>query len=61
MGKPFNVNTNRFDPYKTFRFLVYFGTGTTPVRLSDVQPEGKRMMPAEAWARGVRDADLVVD
>ncbi len=31
MGKPFNVNTNRFDPYKTFRFLVYFGTGTTPV------------------------------
>lgn len=27
----FSVNTNRFDPYKTFRFLVYFGTATTPV------------------------------
>src|SRR6478609_7549447 len=31
MGKPFSVNINRFDPYKTFRFLVYFGTSTTPV------------------------------
>src|ERR1700694_2431030 len=31
MGKPFNVNINRFDPYKSFRFLVYFDTSTTPV------------------------------
>src|SRR5262249_23422298 len=31
MGKPFSVNTNRFDPYKTYRFLVYFGETTTPV------------------------------
>lgn len=31
MGKPFSVNTNRFDPYKAFRFLVYFGTSTSPV------------------------------
>jgi phage tail-like protein len=31
MGKPFSVNTKRFDPYKTYRFLVYFGTSTTPV------------------------------
>jgi phage tail-like protein len=31
MGKPFTVNTNRFDPYKSYAFLVYFGTGTTPV------------------------------
>lgn len=31
MGKPFTVNINRFDPYKTFRFLVYFGTATSPV------------------------------
>ena len=31
MGKPFSVNTSRFDPYKSFRFLVYFGTSTTPV------------------------------
>ncbi|MGO8855496.1 MAG: phage tail protein [Steroidobacteraceae bacterium] len=31
MGKPFTVNVNRFDPYKSFRFLVYFGTSTAPV------------------------------
>ena len=31
MSKPFTVNVSRFDPYKTFRFLVYFGTSTTPV------------------------------
>jgi phage tail-like protein len=31
MGKPFSVNTNRFDPYKSYAFLVYFGTSTTPV------------------------------
>jgi phage tail-like protein len=31
MGKPFSVNTDRFDPYKSFRFLIYFGISTTPV------------------------------
>jgi len=31
MGKPFSVNTNRFDPYKSYRFLVFFDTATTPV------------------------------
>jgi phage tail-like protein len=31
MGKPFSVNTDRFDPYKSYAFLVYFGTSTTPV------------------------------
>lgn len=31
MGKPFTVNLSRFDPYKTFRFLVYFDTSTIPV------------------------------
>jgi phage tail-like protein len=31
MGKPFTVNINRSDPYKTFRFLVYFGQSTSPV------------------------------
>ena len=31
MGKPFSVNTSRFDPYKSYAFLVYFGTSTTPV------------------------------
>jgi len=28
---PFVVNTSRYDPYKSYRFLVYFGTDTTPV------------------------------
>ena len=27
----FTVNPNRFDPYKNYRFLVYFGTSTNPV------------------------------
>ena len=31
MGKPFTVNTSRFDPYKAFRFKIYFGNSTTPV------------------------------
>jgi phage tail-like protein len=31
MGKIFPANLNRYDPYKTYRFLVYLGTSTTPV------------------------------
>ena len=27
----FPVNTSRFDPYKSYRFLVYFGQSTTAV------------------------------
>jgi phage tail-like protein len=30
MGKPFSVNINRFDPYKSYAFLVYIGSSTTP-------------------------------
>lgn len=33
MGKPFTVNVNRIDPYKSYRFLVYFDTSTSPVAL----------------------------
>ena len=33
------------------------GTATQPVRLGDVQPEGKRLMPAADWLRGLRVAD----
>ena len=29
--KAFPVNSSRFDPYKTFRFLVYFGDSPEPV------------------------------
>jgi phage tail-like protein len=31
MSKPFNVNVNRHDPYKNYRFLVYFDQSTSPV------------------------------
>ncbi|MBV9823741.1 MAG: phage tail protein [Actinobacteria bacterium] len=31
MPKPFSVNVSRFDPYKSYRFLVYFDTSTAPV------------------------------
>jgi methionyl-tRNA formyltransferase len=41
------------------RGAVYVGTGTAPVRLGDVQPQGKRRMPAADWARGLR-ADSAV-
>ncbi|MCV2491480.1 methionyl-tRNA formyltransferase [Geodermatophilus sp. YIM 151500] len=35
---------------------VLVGTGRGAVRLGDVQPAGKRMVPAEDWARGARPA-----
>jgi phage tail-like protein len=31
MSKPFTVNVSRYDPYKTYRFLVYFGASSTAV------------------------------
>jgi methionyl-tRNA formyltransferase len=33
---------------------VLVGTATVPVQLGDVQPHGKRRMPAADWARGLR-------
>jgi methionyl-tRNA formyltransferase len=33
---------------------VLAGTGTQPLELGDVQPPGKRRMPAADWARGLR-------
>ncbi len=39
------------------RTEVLVGTATTPVRLGDVQPAGRRAMPATDWARGARLAD----
>jgi methionyl-tRNA formyltransferase len=33
---------------------VFVGTGSVPVRLGEVRPEGKPAMAADAWARGVR-------
>jgi phage tail-like protein len=31
MGLPFPANISRFNPYPTYRFLVYFGNSTSPV------------------------------
>ena len=36
---------------------VRVGTGSHPVLLGSVQPQGKRAMPAADWARGVRPED----
>ncbi|CAN5320982.1 methionyl-tRNA formyltransferase [soil metagenome] len=36
------------------RAEVLVGTATRPVRLGDVQPPGRRPMPAADWARGAR-------
>jgi methionyl-tRNA formyltransferase len=36
------------------RHGVFVGTGSRPVRLGDVQAEGKRRMSASDWARGLR-------
>ena len=38
------------------REQLLVGTGTGPVALGSVQPEGKPMMPAIDWARGARVA-----
>jgi methionyl-tRNA formyltransferase len=44
------------------RKAVRVGTGSHAIELTDVQPQGKRMMPAVDWARGVRpDAGEVFD
>ncbi|MCW2880503.1 MAG: methionyl-tRNA formyltransferase [Sphaerisporangium sp.] len=37
--------------------VVLVGTASHPVRLGEVQPQGKRQMTAGEWARGVRLAD----
>lgn len=53
MGKPFSVNTTRFDPYKNYRFLVYFDTSTTPVAgISKVTGGLKRSSDAIEYKEG---------
>ena len=41
------------------RHDVFVGTGSRPVRLGEVQAEGKRRMTASDWARGLRSAGPV--
>lgn len=40
---------------------VRVGTGTTDVLLGDVQPHGKRLMPAADWARGTDLSAVTLD
>jgi methionyl-tRNA formyltransferase len=39
------------------RRAAFAGTGSGPVRLGDVQAQGKRRMPAPDWLRGLRPKD----
>jgi methionyl-tRNA formyltransferase len=41
------------------RHAVFVGTGSRPVRLGEVQAEGKRRMMASDWARGLRSGGPV--
>jgi methionyl-tRNA formyltransferase len=41
------------------RQTVFVGTGSRPVRLGDVQAEGKRQMTASDWVRGLRSGGPV--
>jgi methionyl-tRNA formyltransferase len=45
---------------RILRSGVLVGTATTPVGLGDVQPPGKRRMRAADWARGLRQARVVL-
>ncbi|HME37156.1 MAG TPA: phage tail protein [Candidatus Sulfotelmatobacter sp.] len=55
MGKPFTVNINRIDPYKSYCFLVYFGASTTPVAgVSKVTALKRSSDPIEYKAGGDR-------
>ena len=38
---------------------VLVGTSTAPVLLGDVQPQGKKSMPAADWLRGLRVSDVL--
>lgn len=52
MSKPFSVNTKRFDPYKNYRFLVYFGQTTTPVAGMSKVGELRRSSDAIEYREG---------
>lgn len=42
------------------REAIYVGTAGKPVRLTQIQPPGKKMMAAQDWARGLQDTEGVV-
>jgi phage tail-like protein len=48
----FTVNINRYDPYKTWRFLVYFGKSTVPVAAVSKVSGLKRMTDVIEYREG---------
>ena len=52
MSKPFSVNATRFDPYKTYRFLVYFEKSTVPVAAINKVTGLKRSSDAIEYKEG---------
>jgi phage tail-like protein len=48
----FPANMNRYDPYKSYRFLVYFGTSTTPVAAVSKVGEIKRSSDVIEYREG---------
>ena len=42
---------------KITKHAVFVGTATQPVQLGEVQPQGKKRMPAADWARGLDDQE----
>jgi phage tail-like protein len=52
MGQIFPANMNRFSPYATFRFLVYFGKSTTPVAAVSKVGAIKRSSPPIEYKEG---------
>lgn len=45
--------------FRVGRRTVLVGTATQPIQLGEVQPPGKKAMPAADWARGARLDDTV--
>ncbi|SDP05440.1 methionyl-tRNA formyltransferase [Nakamurella panacisegetis] len=54
--EPTGVNGLAAGEIQAEKKQVLVGTGTTAVRLTSVQPTGKKQMAAADWARGVRPA-----
>jgi phage tail-like protein len=52
MGQIFPANLNRFSPYATYRFLVYFGKSTTPVAAVSKVGAIKRSSPPIEYKEG---------
>jgi phage tail-like protein len=50
----FSVNLNRYDPYKSYRFLVFFGSSTNPVAAVSKITALKRSTDVIEYKEGAR-------